>query len=63
MFFVPDSKFQSLMWCIRSVNGSFELPNGVAFAGDEAPDISSVVCVHAALAVFFHTVFSNAVSF
>ena len=46
------------MWCIRSVNGSFELPNGVAFAGDEAPDISSVVCVaHAALAVFFHTVF------
>ncbi len=33
------------MRCFRSVNGSFETPNGVAFAGDEAPDISSVVYV------------------
>jgi hypothetical protein len=32
-----------LMQSLRSVNGSFEAPNGVAFAGDEAPDISSVV--------------------
>jgi hypothetical protein len=35
----------------RSVNGSFESPNGVAFAGDEAPDTSTVVYV--ARAVFF----------
>jgi hypothetical protein len=33
------------MRCFRSVNGSFEAPNGVAFAGDEAPDISSVMYV------------------
>jgi hypothetical protein len=46
------------MRCIRSVNGSFELPNGVAFAGDEAPDISSVVCVApASPLVSLHAVF------
>jgi hypothetical protein len=33
----------SLMQSLRSVNGWFEAPNGAAFAGDEAPDISSVV--------------------
>lgn len=38
-------RFKFNKFSYRSVNGSFDSPNGVAFSGDEAPDAESVMYV------------------